>query len=143
MKASWRKRLANISWRRIEDVLKTSWRGLAKTSWKCFWKTHCKYVLKKGFLGWINLLLMKHKFINFDWIVNKLIVRKLLINYLNLIKELIQKQLLVEQMFFEIFKTPPVSGSKKFINFPGKHQWWRLNRFIFLINTWSMISTTE
>ena len=29
-------------------------------------------------------------------------------------------------------KTPPVSASKKFINFPGKSQWRRRNRFIFL-----------
>ena len=32
-------------------------------------------------------------------------------------------------------KTPPVAASEKFINFPGKHQWQRRNRFIFLINT--------
>ena len=32
-------------------------------------------------------------------------------------------------------KTPPASASKKFINFPGKHQWQKRNRFIFLINT--------
>ena len=47
---------------------------------------------------WINLL-MKHKFINFYWIVNNLIVRN---NYLSLTKESIQKQLLTEQMFFDI-----------------------------------------
>ena len=32
---------------------------------------------------WINFLLIKNKFINFDWIVNNLIVCNLLINYLN------------------------------------------------------------
>ena len=37
---------------------------------------------------------MKHKLINFDWIVNNLILHDLLINYLILIKESIQKQLL-------------------------------------------------
>ena len=37
---------------------------------------------------------MKHKFINFDSILNNLIVDNLLINYLNLEKESIQKQLL-------------------------------------------------
>ena len=37
---------------------------------------------------------MKHKLINFDWIVNNFIVHNLLINYLNFIKESIQKQLL-------------------------------------------------
>ena len=50
----------------------------------------------------VNLLLMKHKLINFNLILNNLIVRNLLINYLNLIKESILKQLLTEQMFFEI-----------------------------------------
>ena len=34
------------------------------------------------YVTWINLLLMKHKLVNFDWIVNNLIVHKLLINYL-------------------------------------------------------------
>ena len=42
----------------------------------------------------MNLLLMKHKLIDFDLIVNNLFVHNLLINYLNLIKESIQKQLL-------------------------------------------------
>ena len=32
-------------------------------------------------------------------------------------------------------KIPSVAASEKFINFPGKHQWERCNRFIFLINT--------
>ena len=32
-------------------------------------------------------------------------------------------------------KTPPVAASKKFTNFPIKHQWQRRNRSIFLINT--------
>ena len=32
-------------------------------------------------------------------------------------------------------KTTPVAASEKFINFPGKRQWRRRNRFIFLINT--------
>ena len=32
-------------------------------------------------------------------------------------------------------KTSPVAASEKFINFPAKHQWWRRNRFIYLINT--------
>ena len=37
------------------------------------------------YLTWINVLLMKHKFINFEWIViNLLIVHNLLINYMNL-----------------------------------------------------------
>ena len=34
-----------------------------------------------------------------------------------------------------LHKTPPVSASEKFINFPEKHQWRRRNRFIFSINT--------
>ena len=34
--------------------------------------------------------------------------------------------------FFD--KTPPVAASEKFINFAGKHQWWR-HRFNTLINT--------
>ena len=103
---------------------------------------------------WINLL-MKHKFINFYWIVNNLIVRN---NYLSLTKESIQKQLLTEQMFFEI------GAVKNFAILSGKHlcwigklqackfpmniakflrtaffikhlQWRRRNRFFFLINT--------
>ena len=32
-------------------------------------------------------------------------------------------------------KTPPVGASEKFINFAGKRQWRRHNRFIFSINT--------
>ena len=32
-------------------------------------------------------------------------------------------------------KTPSVAASEKSINFPGKHQWQRLNKFIFLLNT--------
>ena len=32
-------------------------------------------------------------------------------------------------------KTPPLAASEKFINFPGKHQWRRRNKFIFFINT--------
>ena len=32
-------------------------------------------------------------------------------------------------------KTSPVAASKKFINFPGKQQWQRCNRFIVVINT--------
>ena len=75
------------------------------------------------YVTWINLLLMKHKLINFDWIVNNLIVRNLLINYLNLIKESIQKQLLTEQMFFEI------GVLKNFAIFRGKHLCWS----VFLI----------
>ena len=35
------------------------------------------------YVTWINLLLMKHKLVNFDWIVNNLIVCNLLIIYLN------------------------------------------------------------
>ena len=31
-------------------------------------------------------------------------------------------------------ETPPVAASEKFINFLGKHQCRRRNRFIFLIN---------
>ena len=34
-----------------------------------------------------------------------------------------------------LHKKPPVTASEKFINFSGKHQWRRSNRFIFLINT--------
>ena len=43
--------------------------------------------------------------------------------------------------YCEIFKnsffheSPPVAASEKFINFPGKHQWRRRNRFTFLSNT--------
>ena len=44
---------------------------------------------------WINLLLMKRKLINFDWIVNNLIVHNLLINDLNL--------KLLSAIFFQIF----------------------------------------
>ena len=75
------------------------------------------------YVTWINLLLMKHKLINFDWIVNNLIVFNLLKNYLNLIKESIQKQLLIEQMFFEI------GVLKNFAIFRGKHLCWS----VFLI----------
>ena len=50
-----------------------------------------------------------------------------LINIVNIAKYLIKNS------FFH--KTPPVAASEKFINFPGKHQWQRRNRFIFLINT--------
>ena len=32
-------------------------------------------------------------------------------------------------------KTPPMEDSEKFINFSGKHQSQRCNRFIFLTNT--------
>ena len=32
-------------------------------------------------------------------------------------------------------KTPAVTASEKFINFPKKYQWRRRNRFILLINT--------
>ena len=32
-------------------------------------------------------------------------------------------------------KTSLVAASEKFINFPGKQQWRRHNRFIFLVNT--------
>ena len=45
----------------------------------------------------------------------------------------------------EIFKnsffhtTPLVDASEKFINFPGKRQWRRRNRFIFLTNTTNMV----
>ena len=46
---------------------------------------------------WINLLLIKYKLLNFDWIANNLIVRNLLINYLNVTKESIQKQLLLDE----------------------------------------------
>ena len=38
-----------------------------------------------------------------------------------------------ENSFFN--KIPPLAASEKFINFPGKHQWRRRNRLIFLINT--------
>ena len=37
------RRLANMSWRRLEDALKKSWR--------CFRKTYCKYVLKTSSRG--------------------------------------------------------------------------------------------
>ena len=33
------------------------------------------------------------------------------------------------------YKTHPVAASKKFINLPGKHEWRRRNRFIFLKDT--------
>ena len=32
-------------------------------------------------------------------------------------------------------KTPPAAAAEKFINFPGRHQWQRSNRFLFLVNT--------
>ena len=32
-------------------------------------------------------------------------------------------------------KTPPASASEKFVNVPGKYQWWGRNGFIFLTNT--------
>ena len=35
------------------------------------------------YITWIKILLMKHKLINFDWIVDNLIVLNLLINHLN------------------------------------------------------------
>ena len=69
---------------------------------------------------WINLFLMKHKLINFNWIVNDLIFRILLINYLNSIKESIQRQLLIEQAFFKI------GVLKNFAIFRGKHLCWSL-----------------
>ena len=37
-------------------------------------------------------------------------------------------------------KTSPVAVSEKLINFPGKDQWQRRNRFIFLINTTEIVS---
>ena len=43
--------------------------------------------------------------------------------------------------YLEIFrnsffhKTPAVVASEKFMNFPGKNQWRRGNRFIFSVNT--------
>ena len=67
------------------------------------------------YVTWINLLFMKHKLINFIWIVYNLIVRN---HCLNLIKELIQKQLLTEQMFFE------TRVLKNFVIFRGKHLCW-------------------
>ena len=39
------------------------------------------------------------------------------------------------QLFGEYWEIPPVAASEKFINYPGKHQWRRRNRFFFLINT--------
>ena len=39
------------------------------------------------------------------------------------------------QLSFAINEQPQVAGFEKFINFSGKQQWWKLNRFIFLINT--------
>ena len=47
----------------------------------------------------------------------------------------------LRRKYCEIFKnsyfhkTPPVAASEKFINFPGKEQWRRRDRFIVLINT--------
>ena len=32
------------------------------------------------------------------------------------------------------FHKTPMVASEKFLNFPGKHQWRRRNRFIFLIS---------
>ena len=46
-----------------------------------------KLIEQLFYVTWINILLMKHKLINFDWIVNKLIVLNLFINDLSL-KEL-------------------------------------------------------
>ena len=131
---------------------------------------------------WINRLLMRHKLINFDWIVNNLIVHNLLIPvnrsscspqfyscfslkkseaaasrctswYLVKFRNIQRKTPVLESVFnkvagmqlsceyLEIFrnsffhKTPAVVASEKFMNFPGKHQWRRGNRFIFSINT--------
>ena len=85
------------------------------------------------YVTWINLWLMKHNLINFDWIVNNLIVHNLLKNYLNLIKESIQRQLLIGvlylfgkirssrwQMFFKI------GVHKNSARFRGTHQCWSL-----------------
>ena len=54
---------------------------------------------------------------------NKLAGRNFLVNIANFFKN----------SYFN--KTPAVAASEKFINFPGKHQWQRRNRFILLINT--------
>ena len=87
-------------------------------------QTYCTWI--NFLLDWtfyvtlIGLLLMKHKLINFDWIVNNLIVCKLLTHYLNLIKESVQKQLFTEQMFFEI------GVLENFSIFNIKHLCWSL-----------------
>ena len=54
-----------------------------------------------------------------------LIVHNLLINYLNLIKE--QYRSSCPPVFYSCFK--------KFINFPGKYQWRKRNKFTFSIDT--------
>ena len=80
------------------------------------------------YVTWINLLLMKHKLINFDWIFTNVIVRYLLIIHMNLIKESIQKQLLTEQILFEIVVF------KNFAIFRGKYLCWSVLNRDFVVN---------
>ena len=123
---------------------------------------------------WINLLLMKHKLLNFDWFVNNLIVRNLLITELNKtvnteaaaqwadflgnrccqnFRNIQRKRPVLEYVFNKVagqqlsreyckifkssffHKTRPVAASEKFVNFQGKYQLRKRNRFIFLSNT--------
>ena len=49
-------------------------------------KSNLMRILRDFYVTWITLLLIKHKLINFDWIVNDLIVHTLSINYQNLVK---------------------------------------------------------
>ena len=62
---------------------------------------------------------------NYDLIENNLIVHNLLINYLN---KRVNKKAAVLRCSLDNF-------SKNFVNFYRKHQWWRLDTFIFLIHT--------
>ena len=67
------------------------------------------------YVTWINLLLMKHKSINFDWIVNTLVVHNLLINYLNLKKSQYRSSC-----------SPLFCSCKNFAMFRVKHLCWSL-----------------
>ena len=70
--------------------------------------------------NWCNI---QRKTIVLEFLFNKVAGLQLSCEYCEIIKN----------SFF--YKTPPVASSEKSLNFPGKHQWWRRNRFIFLINT--------
>ena len=37
-----------FSWRRLQDVLQRDLDNVLKTFWRRFWKTYCKYVLKRS-----------------------------------------------------------------------------------------------
>ena len=45
-KKTWRRHLGSKSWRRLEDVLRRRLEDILKTSWRRLWKTYCKHVLK-------------------------------------------------------------------------------------------------